>query len=60
MLLIHNGTLPKLSSKPSSNIMLEQSTASFIVRAAATSVASIVDNAVSRCRSLTLNDRSVG
>ena len=37
----------KLSSKPSSNITLEQNTASFIVRAVATSSASIVGCAVS-------------
>ena len=43
-------TLPKLLSKPSSNIMLEQNTASpFIDRAAPTSSASIVDCAVSSC-----------
>ena len=39
---IYNGTLPKLLSKPSSNIMLEQNTdSSFIARAAPTSAASI-------------------
>ena len=45
MLSIYSGTLPKLSSKPSSNIMLEQNTAFFVARAAA----SIVDCAVSPC-----------
>ena len=49
MLSIYNGTLPKLSLKPSSNIMLEKNTASSIVRAIATSSASIVDFAVSPC-----------
>ena len=41
--------IPKLSSKPISNITLEQNTASFIVRAAAACSASIVDCAVSPC-----------
>ena len=44
VLSIYNGTLPKLLSKPSSSIMLEQNTASFfIARAAPTSFASIED-----------------
>ena len=47
VLSIYSGALPKLSSKPISNIMLERNTASFIVRASATSSASIVDCAVS-------------
>ena len=48
VLSIYNGTLPKLLSKPSSSIMLEQNTASFfIARAAPTSFASIEDCAVS-------------
>ena len=47
VLSIYSGTLPKLSSKPSSSIMLEQNTASFIVRATAKSFDSIVDCAVS-------------
>ena len=46
---IYSGTLPKLSSKSSSNIMLEDNTTSFIVRDAATSSASIVNCAVSPC-----------
>ena len=55
VLSIYNGTLPKLLSKPSSNIMLEQNTASsFIARAAPTSSASFEDGAVSPC-SPTLN-----
>ena len=50
VLSIYNGTLPKLLSKPSSNIMLEQNIASsFIARAAPTSSASIEDCAVSPC-----------
>ena len=50
VLSIYNGTLPKLLSKPSSNIMLEQNTASsFIARAAPTSSASFEDGAVSPC-----------
>ena len=48
-LSMYSGTLPKLSSKPSSNIMSEKNTASFIVRATVTSSASIVDCAVSPC-----------
>ena len=47
VLSTYSGTLPNLSSKPSSNITLEQNTTSFIVRAAATSSASIVDCVVS-------------
>ena len=48
VLSIYNGTLPKLLSKPSSSIMLEQNTAfSFIARATPTSSASIEDCAVS-------------
>ena len=46
---MYSGTLPKLSSKPCSHIMLEQDTTFFIVRAAATSSACIVDCAVSPC-----------
>ena len=49
VLSIHDGTPPKLPSKPSSSIMLEQNAASFIVRAATTSSASIVDCAVVDC-----------
>ena len=50
MLLIYSGTLSGLSSKPSSNIILEKNTAfSFVVRATVTSSASIVDCAVSPC-----------
>ena len=50
VLSICSGTLPKLLRKPSSDIMLEQNTASsFIVRAAATSSDFIVDCAVSPC-----------
>ena len=50
VLSIYNGTLPKLLSKPSSNIMLEQNTgSSFIARAAPTSSASFEDGAVSPC-----------
>ena len=44
---MYSGTLPKLLSKLSSNIMLEQNTAFFIVKASATSSTSIVDCAVS-------------
>ena len=52
VLSICSGTLPKLSPKPNSNIMLEQNIASsFITRAAATSSASIVGCAVSSCSS---------
>ena len=50
VLSIYNGTLPKLLSKPSPNIMVEQNTASFFTaRAAPTISASIEDCAVSRC-----------
>ena len=50
VLSTYNGTLPKLLSKPSSNIMLEQNTASsFIARAAPMSSAFIEDCAVSPC-----------
>ena len=49
VLSIYSGTLPKLSSKPSSNIMLEQNTAYFLARATATGFTSIVDCAVSLC-----------
>ena len=50
VLSIYNGTLPKLLSKPSSNIMLEQNAASsFIARASPASSASIEDSAVSPC-----------
>ena len=47
LLSLYSGTLPKLLSKPISNIILEQNTASFSVRAAALSSSSIVDCAVS-------------
>ena len=46
MLSIYSGTLPTLSSKPSSNVILEHHTVSFIIRADA---ASILDCAVSPC-----------
>ena len=50
VLSICSGSLPKLSPKPSPDIVSEQNTASsFIARAAATSSASIVDCAVSPC-----------
>ena len=52
VLWICSGTLPKLSPKPSSDIMLEQNTASFfIVRATTTSSPFIVSCAVSSCSS---------
>ena len=52
VLSICGDTLPKLSPKLSFDIMLEQNAASsFIVRAAATSSASIVGCAVSPCSS---------
>ena len=46
VLSMYSGALPNLSSKPSSNIVLKQNTASFILRAATTSSTSIVDCAV--------------
>ena len=46
---MYSGTLPKLSSKPGFNIMLEQNTASLIIRAADTSTASTVDCVVNLC-----------
>ena len=49
VLSMYNGTLPKPSSKPSFYIISEQNTASFIVRAAVTSSASIVDCAIVPC-----------
>ena len=50
VLSICSGTLPKLSPKPSPDIVLEQNTApSFVVRAVATTSSSIVDCAVSPC-----------
>ena len=49
VLLVYSSRLPKLSSSPSSNIVLEQNTSSLIVRAAATSSASIVNCAVGLC-----------
>ena len=47
VLSIYTGMIPKLSSEPSFNIMLEQNIVSFIDRAATTSSASIVECAVS-------------
>ena len=49
VLSMYSGTLQKLSSKTSSNIMLEKNAVYFIVKAAATSSASIVHCAVSPC-----------
>ena len=49
VLSMYNGTLLKLSLEPSSNITLKQNIASFLVRAAAASFASIVDCAASPC-----------
>ena len=46
-----SGTPPKLWSTFIANIMLERNTATFIVRAAATSSASIMDCVVSPCSS---------
>ena len=46
---MYTGTLSKRVPNPSSFIILEQNTASFIVKAAATSSASMVDCAVSPC-----------
>ena len=46
LLIMYNGTLLNHFSKPGSTFMLEQNTASFMVSAAATSSASIVDCAV--------------
>ena len=40
---MYSDTLPKLSPKPSFNIILEQDIASFVVRATATSSVSILD-----------------
>ena len=49
VLSIYSGTLLKLSSKIISNIILEQNTASFIIRAATMSSPSIVDCPISSC-----------
>ena len=49
MLSIYTGTLSKCVPNPSSFILLEQNTASFIASAAATSSAPIVNCAVSPC-----------
>ena len=46
---MYTGTLAKRVPNPSSFIILEQNTVSFIVKAAATSSASMVDCAVSPC-----------
>ena len=43
---MYSGTCPNYSPNPSSVIMLEQNTASFVVKAEATSSASMVDIAV--------------